>query len=304
MSPADAAAEAFIARIPPAAQAAAAAAMHGELLRWLLSWAAVLLICILVARTGILERLQKVEAHGRRPWPRTWPVWGGAAGAVAAFAYAWLPYALASGADKLPPAPDTPASRAVAELVARAGLPADRLRLSAAPGFDADVTGGFGRAFVSLSRGALGAPPAETRAYVAHLAGHWVHHDVLTLALAMAACAFAGGLAVAAWLRPLSRLLAGRDRQPSGLAVLPALAILVSCTIIVSTPVLAGIARWANVRADHYALELTGDPDAYAAMLVRDWNHQAVRPSPLEEALFYSHPPLARRIPRVMAQAR
>jgi STE24 endopeptidase len=302
MSPADAAAEALIARIPLAEQAAAAAATQAELVRWLLCWAAVLLVCILVARTGELERLQqKAQIAGRRPWPRGWPVWCGAGAAVGLFALAWMPYALGAGAAKLPPAPVTPASRAVAELIARAGLPADRVRLSAAPGFDADVTGGFGRAFVSLSQGALEAPPAEARAYVAHLAGHWVHHDVLILAMAMAACAFAGGLAVAGWLRPLSRLLGGRDAEPTGLAVLPALAILVSCTVIASTPVLAGFGRWANVRADRYALELTGDPDAYVAMLVHDWDHRAVRPAPLEEALFYSHPPLIQRIHRAMA---
>jgi Zn-dependent protease with chaperone function len=70
---------------------------------------------------------------------------------------------------------------------------------------------------------------------------------------------------------------------------------------------LAGAAylRWANFGADAYSLDHAREPDGLAAVIEDEWrrdpDHDAVAPSPLETALFYSHPPLKDRIAHAMA---
>jgi STE24 endopeptidase len=70
---------------------------------------------------------------------------------------------------------------------------------------------------------------------------------------------------------------------------------------MLGTPLLAGVGRAVNVRADAYALAHSREPDGLAAVLIRDWDHRSISPGPLEQALFYSHPPLAQRIRHAMA---
>jgi STE24 endopeptidase len=237
-----------------------------------------------------------------RTRPRSWPLWLGLPAAALTFAWAWAPYALGLGQASLPPAPEGPSTAALRALFAQTRLPADTIRLSASRGFDADVTGGFGRAFVSVTRDALKAPPAETAAYVAHLIGHFVHGDVASLALVLSGLVLGGVFAVAAGFRPLARLIgakgAGRPSDPAGL---PVVALILAATAMLGTPLLAGVGRAVNVRADAYALEQTRDPDAMAAMLVRDWDGRAVDPGPVGTAVLYSHPSLAERIRHAMA---
>jgi STE24 endopeptidase len=62
-----------------------------------------------------------------------------------------------------------------------------------------------------------------------------------------------------------------------------------------------GYLRWANVRADAYSLDHAREPDGLAAILEREWDHQSLDPSPVERALFYTHPPIADRIAHAMA---
>ena len=292
----DAATQAWLARIAPDQQLAAAAATHAELLRWALGWAMVILVLALMSRWDRLARLRSARAL-----PSGWPVWCGLAIAAAAFAWTFLPYALGWGMAGLPPAPPGSGTAALRQLIAETGLPASGVLLSPASGFDADVTGGFGRAFVSVTADALKAPPAELRAYVAHLIGHYVHHDMLALAAARAGLTLLGTLAVAAGLAPLSRLIGARGAErPSDPAGLPVAALIAAVAVVLATPLLAGLGRAVNVRADRYAIEHSS-PDGLAAVLVRTWDHRAVSPGPLEEALLYGHPPLAARIRQAMA---
>jgi STE24 endopeptidase len=360
MTPLDAATSAWLAKIAPSEQLAAAAATDRALWSWALGWAVVALTCILAARSGALARLRgAVEAERPRPWaagavvsaafaamllaasapialmqgaapaglsasdltallasttaasvllaitrarPKTWPAWCGLAAAGALFAWAWLPYALGDGAGSDPPAPPGPTTAALAQLIAETGVPAGQVRLSPASGFDADVAGGFGRAYVSVSRQALAAPPSQVKAYVAHIMGHYANNDVLTLALVMALLALCGAGAVALAFRPLARLVGAKGvEHPSDPAGLPVAALILAGVIVLGTPVLAAVGRAVNVRADQYSLEHAREPDGLAAVLIRDWDHRAIAPGPLQEALFYTHPPLAERVRHAMA---
>ena len=233
--------------------------------------------------------------------PRTWWAWCGPAAAVAVIAWAWCPYLL-DGAPAGPPAPAGPVRAALEQLIAETRLPAPEVELEPGSGFDADVAGGFGRARVGVTRAALDAPPAEVRAYVGHLMGHYAHGDVLTLALVMGGLVLAATLAVAFAFAPLARRLAlkGVD-HPSDPAGLPLVTIILAGAIMLGSPILAGVGRAVNVRADQYSLDHAREPDGLAALLIRDWDHLAIAPDPVEEALFYAHPPLASRIRHAMA---
>jgi STE24 endopeptidase len=232
--------------------------------------------------------------------PASWPLLAGGGFAAASVALIWLPYALSLGPTTTV-APPTPARDGVAQLIASTGLPAQGVGLATDPGFDADVTGAFGRAKVVLGPALAAGPPAEARAYVGHLMGHYVHGDVLAVSLILGAAAIAGGLAAQRWTAPLARGLgAARAASPADAEALPALAIIALCVVAVGGAAESAYLRWANVRADAYSLDHARAPDGLAAVLVREWDHQSLDPNPLEAALFYTHPPLPGRLVHAM----
>ena len=56
--------------------------------------------------------------------------------------------------------------------------------------------------------------------------------------------------------------------------------------------------RWREIRADEYALKMTGKGEAYASALTRLANQNLAEadPEPWVESLLYSHPALGKRI--------
>ena len=364
----DAAAAAWIARIPESQRLAAAAATDWRLVGWAAAWIVGFGVCALVARSGMLAGIRRrLEAERPRPWlagaacagalglilagamslvggavalrgegaagllaallragsdglslavaaaviapvvgwlmrrrPRAWPVVLGVIVAASILAVGWLPYAMGSDAG-LRPAPPSPAEAGVARLIVDTRLPAAGVRLSPDPGFDADVTGAFGRATVILGPAIAAGPPAEARAYVGHLMGHYVHNDILAVSLILAAVLFAGMLAARRWAAPLARALGARDaKDVADPLALPGLATFGLATVLFAGLAAAAYLRWANVRADAYSLDQAREPDGLAAVIEREWDHQAVRPNAMEEAIFYTHPPISRRLRQAM----
>jgi STE24 endopeptidase len=373
------AASAWLARIPPAQLAAADAFTNTRLVGWAVGGAVFLALCLLLARTGALARLQGAIEVGRpRPWlsaaaaagaltfvlgaagamvsgvcawrgdellargggtppaaglaahlaqaaaglipsvlaavllvpslfwlmrrrPRSWPLVAGALLMAGILGLGWLPYALSAG-PPLGPAPPGPAQDGVMRLVAETGLPVQAVLASPDPTFDADVTGGFGRAKVVLGPQMLAGPPAEARAFVGHVMGHYVHNDILIACLIFAGVLAAGLFAVPPWGASLARWLgAGAVSSPAEPAALPALAVM--GFLAATLAALAGSAylRAANVGADAYSLDHAREPDGLAAVIVREWDHQSVDPTPIEAAIFYTHPPLEGRLVHAMA---
>jgi STE24 endopeptidase len=232
--------------------------------------------------------------------PRTWPLIVGSVAAVLILGLGWLPYSLAAG-PSLEPAAPTPASAGVMRLIADTGLPAHTMLFSPDPGFDADVTGGFGQAKVVIGPTLLAGPPAEARAYVGHLIGHYVHGDILAVTLVIAAAVFLGFLAIQRWTVPLARALGVAAESAADPEALPAMA-MIGFLALTSAGLAAGAyLRWANVGADAYSLDHAREPDGLAAVIEREWDHAAVAPSPLETGVFYTHPPLRSRIVHAMA---
>ena len=233
--------------------------------------------------------------------PHRWPWIAGAAFVVACLALGWGPYVAGSTAG-LEPAPAGPVRDGLLRLAADAGMPTNRIWLSPDPGFDADVTGGFGRDVVIVGRPVLGWPPAEARAYVGHLMGHHAHGDVFVAWLIWGLAGLVGALAFSRWGAALARGLGARGvRGPGDPEALPAAAIVLTLALGLGALATNGYLRWANVRADAYSLAHAREPDGLAAVIEREWDHESVDPNPIERAVFYSHPPLAERLAHAMA---
>jgi STE24 endopeptidase len=232
--------------------------------------------------------------------PRTWPWIAGGLLGLAIFAAGWGPYALSAGpaASPLPPGP---ARAALLRLIADARIPARQVYVAADPGFMVDVTGGFGQAKVVVGPRLLAAPLPEVTALTGHLMGHFAHGDVLAVYLIEAALTVLGFVAMRRLFRPAARLLGAGTAGPADPEGLPALAALALVAMAVAAPISAGYLRWANVRADAFSLDHARAPDGLAAALERDWNHESVDPSPVERAIFYTHPPLKSRLEQAMA---
>ncbi len=231
--------------------------------------------------------------------PRLWaPLLGGVA-AAAVFGLIWLPYASASGPVGLPRAPDGPARAGLVRLITDTGLPASEVYVSANPAIDADVTG-QSRARVVVSRGLWDAgSPAEIRASVGHLIGHYARRDQLSIAVLLAVLALGFFLALQALYRPAARLLGlSVDRfDPSGA---PALVLIAAAWLSLGGVAENGFIRAINVRADQYSLDHAREADCLAQALLHEWKGEDPAPSPLQEALFYSHPSLKSRVEHAM----
>jgi STE24 endopeptidase len=131
--------------------------------------------------------------------------------------------------------------------------------------------------------------------------GHYAHQDILVVCLVAGLVLAAGFFAAQRWAPPLAGWIGGRRAQaPSDPEVLPALAIIGFVTLLLAGLAAGAYLRWANVRADAYSLDHAREPDGLAAVIEREWGHDSVDPGPLETAIFYTHPPLARRLGHAM----
>ena len=139
--------------------------------------------------------------------------------------------------------------------------------------------------------------PREVAAVVAHELGHLSEPRALRLWLAAASILpFLGLLAFG--LRKLGRT--GRfgftsDRDPTSL---PAAMCLFWLVTTVASPLANTDARRRESKADRYAVDLTADPDAFRAAMVKvaRVNKLDLTPPPLIVTLLYSHPAVAERI--------
>jgi STE24 endopeptidase len=85
--------------------------------------------------------------------------------------------------------------------------------------------------------------------------------------------------------------------DPEGL---PILLLIVSVLGLFAQPVINGVTRMGESEADAYSLRTVNLPDALAAALVKTAEYRYPRPSALQEAIFYSHPSVEKRVRRAM----
>lgn len=235
-----------------------------------------------------------------RRMPRRWPPVVGAVIAALIVGAVWLPYVLSVG-PPMTPAPAGPVRDGLIRLIAETGIPAHDVFYAADPSFDADVNGGFGHAKVSIGPLMAAAPPAESRAFVGHIMGHYAHNDILIYSLVLGLVMLMGCFAISRWTAPLAKALGGGAVDPGDPEALPAAAIIFMLAMICAGLAGAGYLRWANVRADAYSLDHAREPDGLVAAIEAEWDHDSVDPSPVEEAVFSTHPAMTGRIRHAMA---
>jgi STE24 endopeptidase len=145
-------------------------------------------------------------------------------------------------------------------------------------------------------------PDAEIESIVAHELGHVANKDVLTGTL-MGALGAGAGVAALGWLLTSSRLLRRVGAQaPGDPRVIPLLLFLLAIGGLLSAPVQNAVSRHIEARADVHALDLTQDPEGFAAMQRNLAVTNLSDPDPPAgwQWFFGSHPTVAQRV--AMAQ--
>ena len=136
----------------------------------------------------------------------------------------------------------------------------------------------------------------EIETVLAHELGHHVHKDIPWL-IGFGTLVTALGLYLVSlsmdWAIGVFGLSGVAD--PAGL---PALMILLSLYQLITMPIENAFSRWRERLADDYALDSTKKPNAFASAFTRlaNQNLSDIDPEPWVVLLFYSHPPLNKRI--------
>jgi STE24 endopeptidase len=136
----------------------------------------------------------------------------------------------------------------------------------------------------------------EIEVILAHELAHHVHRDIWTaIAVEVGLMTFGFFLADRA-LEAAAGILGLLGK--SDMAALPLLALTAGAVSLAFMPAANALSRAHERRADRYALEMTGNVSAFVTAMKRlgAQNLAEERPSRFVEILFYTHPPLAKRI--------
>jgi STE24 endopeptidase len=236
--------------------------------------------------------------------PRTWWAWAAVAAAglvvVGSFLY---PVVIEPAFNSFEPLPAGELRTELLELADDSGVPVQDVLVSDASrrttALNAYVSGFGGTRRIVVYDTVLGQlPDAELESIVAHELGHVAGDDVLTGTL-MGALGAAAGTALLGWLLGWTPLLrrAGAA-SPGDPRVVPLVLLLISVGGLISTPVQNLVSRQIEARADRFALDVTGDPDAFVDMQQRLVTANLGDPDPPAawHWFFGSHPTTAQRV--------
>lgn len=235
--------------------------------------------------------------------PRTWWAWAGAGAAglvvVGSFLY---PVVIEPAFNSFTSLPAGQLRTDLLALAEESGTPvqdvlvADASRRTTA--LNAYVSGFGSSRRVVVYDTLLDLPDAEIESIAAHELGHVATDDVLTGTL-VGALGAGAGVALLGWLVGSTPLLrrAGAD-SPGDPRVVPLVLFAVALGTLLSTPVQNGVSRQLEARADQHALDLTGDPDAFADVMRRLAVANLNQPDPPApwQWFFGSHPTTAQRV--------
>lgn len=143
----------------------------------------------------------------------------------------------------------------------------------------------------------------EIETVLAHELGHHVNKDIPT-GIVVETFSTVVGLYLASLALKWGAVYFG-FAGPADPAALPLFLLVMGLYGLVTMPLTNAYSRWREVRADQYALQATGNGDAYASALARlaNQNLADADPEPWVEWLLYSHPALGKRI-RMAKQSR
>lgn len=146
--------------------------------------------------------------------------------------------------------------------------------------------------------------PAEIEVIFAHELGHQVHRDVPRLVVGQSIVTLAGLFLASIGLSVGSRLLGYQGIADP--ATMPLLVAILGAFGVITTPLLNSYSRHVERKADRYALDTTGDRDAFVDAMLRlaNQNLAEVEPPGWVETIFYDHPSIGRRVELADAWAR
>jgi STE24 endopeptidase len=243
--------------------------------------------------TGIYALIRKA---GQRWW-----LWAaGLTGVVTTAMLLAAPILLMPLFNEFKPLPQGEVRKAIEAIADDTGIPHDRIFVydgsRQSEHFTANVAGIGRTARIAISDVALKeASLNEVRAVTAHEAGHYMLGHTWRYVFI-----FPLGAALLLWLvqrlfAPTARLFGSDARlhEPRGLPVFMALVAVLS---LFTMPIQNGLSRLGESEADRFSLATVGLPDALASALIKTAEYRYPRPHPLQEALFYTHPSIEKRI--------
>lgn len=138
--------------------------------------------------------------------------------------------------------------------------------------------------------------PDEIETVLAHELGHQVHRDI-PIGILVESVITLGGLYLASLGLEWGVATLGYAGI-SDIAAMPLFVLVMGAYGLLVMPLGNAFSRWREIRADEYALKMTGKGEAYASALTRLANQNLAEadPEPWVVTLLYSHPALAKRI--------
>lgn len=138
--------------------------------------------------------------------------------------------------------------------------------------------------------------PDEIETILAHELAHHVHRDMALGIAFQAVLSFFTFWATGQIFPFLARLMGYEGI--ADIAAFPLLAGIMGFLTLMLTPLTAAYSRWRESLADDYSLEATCKPEAFASAMVKlaDQNLAEAFPPRWAEILFYSHPPIGKRV--------
>lgn len=236
----------------------------------------------------------------RRTRSRWWLWSGGLVAAVLTLLLLVSPILIEPLFNDYQPLPEGPVREALEIQAEAAGVPRDRIFVydgsRQSNNFTANVSGLFGSARIAISDVALkGADLDEVRAVTGHEIGHYVLGHVWRSVLLFSGLAILAFFLVDRFYPVVARLMGVRVPLEDPLGF-PAIMVAGGAIALLLQPLVNAHTRRGEREADRYSLETANLPDALASALVKTAEYRNPRPHPVQEALFYTHPSVERRV--------
>ncbi len=243
--------------------------------------------------------LTGVYALIRRTGERWWMWSGGLAGVATLLALLAGPTLIEPLFNDYKPVPPGEVRAALEEIADDVNITHDRIFMydgsRQSDRFTANVSGIGPTARIAISDVALKqASIPEVRAVTGHEAGHYKLGHIWRYVIIFPLLAMAFFFLLNRLFAPTARAL-GSDARLSEPRGLPVFAAVGSVLGLLVTPITNTITRVGEAEADQYSLENVNEPDALASALLKTAEYRYPRPSALQEALFYTHPPVEKR---------
>jgi len=241
----------------------------------------------------------------RRTGKRWWLWSGGFSAVVVSVMLLLSPTLIEPLFNDYKPIPAGPVRDAVLEMAKQVDIPEDRIFIydgsRQSNNFTANVSGLGSAARIAISDVALKqASLDEVRAVTGHEIGHYVLGHVWRSVLVLSVLAVIFFFLTDRLFARFARLFGSNATEIADPRGLPVFLFVLSFLGVFAVPVANSLTRISESEADAYSLQMVNLPDALSGALVKTAEYRYPRPHPVQEALFYSHPSVERRVARAM----